>query len=181
MTPKEAYSKAFCKAISNALSTVDKPIIVLYGDTQIINLDSLSSLVVDEKSFTSTGGEGIFNKSWFSSFFASLSTTSSASIVSYAQFSYVTKFISADFFKDRVIILEDNLRRLFPLNVDDFIDDTHETDDFAIEIPYYQVEQLHIDNEFYYVAKSPSKDFGSLIPVFSDELDLESAPTSSEN
>ena len=181
MTPKKSYSEAFCKAINKVLQSVDKPIIVLYGDTQIIDLGSLSSFIIDAETFTSTGGDDIFNKSWFSSIFASLSSASGASIVSYAQFSYVTKFISADFFNDRAIILEDNLRRLFPLNVVDFIDDTHETDDYAIEIPYYQAEQLHIDNEFYYVAKSPSKGFGKVVPIFSAELNLEIAATISED
>ena len=181
MTPKKSYSEAFCKAINKVLQSVDKPIIVLYGDTQIIDLGSLSSFIIDAETFTSTGGDDIFNKSWFSSIFASLSSASGASIVSYAQFSYVTKFISADFFNDRAIILEDNLRRLFPLNVVDFIDDTHETDDYAIEIPYYQAEQLHIDNEFYYVAKSPSKGFGKVVPIFSAELNLEIAATTSED
>ena len=181
MTPKKSYSEAFCKAINKVLQSVDKPIIVLYGDTQIIDLGSLSSFIIDAETFTSTGGDDIFNKSWFSSIFASLSSASGVSIVSYAQFSYVTKFISADYFNDRVIILEDNLRRLFPLNVVDFIDDTHETDDYAIEIPYYQAEQLHIDNEFYYVAKSPSKGFGKVVPIFSAELNLEIAATTSED
>ena len=181
MTPKKSYSEAFCKAINKVLQSVDKPIIVLYGDTQIIDLGSLSSFIIDAETFTSTGGDDIFNKSWFSSIFASLSSASGASIVSYAQFSYVTKFISADFFNDRAIILEDNLRRLFPLNVVDFIDDTHETDDYAIEIPYYQAEQLHIDNEFYYVAKSPSKGFGKVVPIFSAKLNLDIAATTSED
>ena len=65
MTPKKSYSEVFCKAINKVLQSVDKPIIVLYGDTQIIDLGSLSSFIIDAETFTSTGGDDIFNKSWF--------------------------------------------------------------------------------------------------------------------
>lgn len=62
MTPKKSYSEAFCKAINEVLQSVDKPIIVLYGDTQIIDLGSLSSFVIDAESFTSTGGDDILTR-----------------------------------------------------------------------------------------------------------------------
>ncbi|MBO5815388.1 MAG: hypothetical protein J6R30_04675 [Bacteroidales bacterium] len=64
-----------------------------------------------QRHFTSTGGEEVFTKDWFARLFISLQTSTTASILSYAQYSYFIQQMNKEFFKPRVIVIKDNLRR----------------------------------------------------------------------
>ena len=111
MKAPELYSKHFISAIEKTVGKIDNPIYVLYGDMSILDLGQYQGWIVDKDTFTSTGGEEVFTKDWFARLFISLQTSSTVSILSYAQYSYFIQQMNKEFFKPRVIVIKDNLRR----------------------------------------------------------------------
>ena len=174
MKAQELYSKLFISAIEKTSDKIDNPIYVLYGDMSILNLDQYEGWIIDKETFASTGGEEVFTKDWFARLFISLQTSTTACILSYAQYSYFIHQLSKDFFKSRVIVIKDNLRRVFPLQASTYITDTQEDDNNVTEIPVYQVDQFKSGDSHYYIAKTPEDDLGKYsLNAFTGTLDLQ--------
>lgn len=169
---RSVYSEAFNRAIESVLADRDNPIIVVYGDVQLIDFRK-REYVVDEATFSSCGGPEVFDKEWFARVFAKLAASGEPSLLSYAQYSYIATYISPDFFKERVVVLDDNLRRIFPLAAEDFVSDTSTDDDLAKEIPVYQAEQFMDGENTFYTAKTPDSGMGKVVHVFAEEKMLE--------
>ena len=160
MDAKTLYSYKFIQAIEETKSVMTNPIYVIYGDISLLNLGHYKEFAIDLDNITSTSGSDVFSREWFSNVFTLLMTAQRPSILSYAQYSYLITYITPDFFKERVIILEDNLRRVFPLNKSDFVIDTQEDDGNSAEIPLYQVDQFQSGDDFFYIAKLPVSSLG---------------------
>ena len=174
MKAQDLYSKHFIRAIEESEGKVANPIYVLYGDMSILNLGQYHQTIVDNDTFTSTGGEEVFTKDWFARLFVSLQSSTTISIMSYAQYSYFIKQINNDFFKSRVIVIKDNLRRVFPLQPATYITDTQEDENNTTEIPVYQVDQFKSRDSYYYIAKPPEEDLGVYTAnVFTHTQDLQ--------
>lgn len=181
MDAKTLYSYKFLQVIEETRSVITNPIYVIYGDISLLNLGHYQEFVVDFDNIASTSGDGVFNREWFSNVFTVLMTAQRPSILSYAQYSYLITYITPDFFKERVIIIEDNLRRVFPLNRNDFVVDTQEDDGNSVEIPIYQVDQFQSGDEFFYIAKLPVTSLGIIKHVFIDLQPLEQCDKVQEN
>ena len=137
MKANELYSKHFIQIINNTISNLTNPIYVLYGDISILDLGQYHGWIVDKDTFASTGGEDVFTKDWFARLFISLQTSTTASILSYAQYSYFIHQMNKEFFKHRVIVIKDNLRRVFPLQASSYITDTQEDENTKIINPLF--------------------------------------------
>lgn len=168
---KKVYSEQFNNCIETVVTQHVNPIIVILGDLKLISISHFE-YVADKDTLQSCNGVNIFTKEWFSKVFAKLAASNKPSILSYAQYSYLITYIAPDFFKDRVIILEDNLRHIFPLTKEEFISDTSEDEDAAIELPIYQTDQFKDENDYYYAVKSPDSNTGSIVCVFTKEKKL---------
>ena len=173
MTARQLYSDGFIRAIEQTIGKKPNPIYVVYGDVSAIDFGKYKHYVVDDGRFRSTAGQSDFSQDWFSETFTTLVAVQQPKILSYAQYSYLTTYITPDFFKKRIIVLEDNLRRVFPLKRSDFIADTQDGDGESADIPIYQVDQFLNGDEAYYVAKLPTADMGLIKPVFDESLPLE--------
>ena len=119
------------------------------------------------------GNEELFDKSWFTTVFTKLNFEKKFHLLSYAQFSYLVYYIDSSFFKDRVIIIRDNLRQLFPINKSEYLE---ESSDENIEtrsekIPIYQAEQLQIGDYYFYSVKTLNNNFTS-INLFDEKTEL---------
>lgn len=180
MTARQLYSDGFIRAIEQTIGKMPNPIYVVYGDVSEIDFGKYRHYVVDDGRFRSTAGQSDFSQDWFSETFTTLVAVQQPKIMSYAQYSYLTTFITPGFFKKRVIVLEDNLRRVFPLKKWDFIADTQDGDSESADIPIYQVDQFLNGDEAYYVAKLPAPDMGIIKPVFDELLPLEICTESSD-
>lgn len=174
MKAPELYSKHFISAIEKTAGKIDNPIYVLYGDMSILDLGQYQGWIVDKDTFTSTGGEEVFTKDWFARLFISLQTSTTASILSYAQYSYFIQQMNKEFFKPRVIVIKDNLRRVFPLQASSYITDTQEDENNTTEIPVYQIDQFKSRDSYYYIAKTPEDDLGTYnVSAFTQTQDLQ--------
>lgn len=172
MTVADIYSESFIKAIDTLKGSSSNAIFVLLGDTSSIDISSLEGNVLDSSTFVSTRGSDVFSKEWFGLFFPKMVSASSFLVLSYAQYSYIADYLRPDFFQDRVIIIQDNIRQIFPLADGDFIADTQEGDSQIVELPVYQADQFIIEGKHYYSVKTPSSTMGRIFPVFTNEKEL---------
>lgn len=179
MTIKEKYSSIFVNLIEENKSSVNHPIFVILGDTGSIDFTKQKEYVIDPSTFGLSCGQDIFDKQWFGKVFPLLMSASSYKIVSYQQYSYIVDYLNPDFFKDRVIVLVDNLRQLFPIVGDYFITDTSEDDTQNAELPIYQADQFKIERRYYYSVKSPNHKIGHIVPVFSKKKKLKKSGSTS--
>lgn len=168
---RQVYSERFVNAINEVCSNYSNPIIVVYGDVNLIDKEKIESLVADQQTFYSLGGAQVFTKQWFFRVFPLLSLAKPA-IISYAQYSYLISFIEPELIKDRTFILEDNLRRYFPIDSQFFISDTDEYDASHTSLPIYQADQLKKNESYYYSAKVPNEDNATVKPVFEEMRSL---------
>ncbi len=173
MTFSELYSNKIIEKVNSESSNCKNQIFVIIGQTELIKNGRIEEGIVDIDTFRLNGNDSIFNKVWFAKIFSLLNTETDFHILSYPQFSYLIYYIDSSFFKERVIFLKDNLRQLFPIDRNEFLEKSEEE---SIEqrpnnIPIYQAEQLQINNSFYYSVKMPSENFKSF-DIFTDKSEL---------
>ena len=174
MEAYEYYSNKFFSKIDELNNQSKNKIYVILGQTSLIETDRKKDAFVDLETFTKESNDSLFNKTWFASIFSSLNTIRSCHIISFAQFSYLINYIDPTFFAERVVILRDNLRQLFPISKHDFLEKNEkENIEYRPDnLPIYQTEQLSINGNYYYSAKSIPNLFEK-IDVFTESTELE--------
>ena len=156
MTIKEFYSDLVLKKIEKLKSIKANQIFVILGQTTLFDFESIEGCLVDIDTFILEKGEQIFNKEWFSKVFMILNQQKEYHILSFAQFSYLTHYIDPNFFIERVLIIKDNLRQIYPIEKQDYleVDQNENIESRPIDLPIYQSEQLVINERYYYSIKS---------------------------
>lgn len=183
MTFSKFYSNKIIQILTDQSARKTNQIFVVLGQTELIDKINLLDNLTDVETFHLNGNEELFNKNWFTTIFTKLNSEKQFHLLSYAQFSYLINYIDSSFFKDRVIIIRDNLRQLFPINKSEYLE---ERSDENIEtrpenIPIYQAEQLQIGKYYFYSVKTLNDDFAS-INLFEEETELiESGNSDFEN
>ncbi|MCF8322228.1 MAG: DEAD/DEAH box helicase [Flavobacterium sp.] len=173
MTFSEFYSNKIIQILIDQSSRKSNQIFVVLGQTELIDKTSLLDNITDFETFYLNGTEEIFDKNWFTSVFTKLNSAKRFHLLSYPQFSYLINYIDSSFFKERVIIILDNLRQLFPINKSEYLE---ESSDENIEtrpekIPIYQAEQIQIKDYFFYSVKTLNDDFFT-INLFEEKTEL---------
>ena len=173
MTFPKLYSNEISKLIELESSKKRNQIFVLLGQSELIDHEKFSLAIVDNESFTINGTESTFDKTWFANVFSILNIEKDYHILSYPQFSYLINYIDSSFFKERVIILKDNLRQLFPIKQNEFLEESKEEniEERPENIPIYQAEQIQINDLYFYSVKMPSEEF-TCINIFSEQKSL---------
>jgi len=153
----------------------DNQIYVVQG----INKDCLdlfdNEYIIDKNTFLSEKNSS-FDETWCASFLLKLNVEKTYNLISYAQFTYLLNYIDLSFLEDKIIILEDNIRQLYPLDEGDYFEKT-ESEDIEkrhLEIPLHHAEQMKINNKYYYSVKSLSEKFKT-IKIHNEELKLNSS------
>lgn len=169
----EFYSNKTIEILNNQCKGKANQIFVLLGQTELIDKSKLIDQITDIETFHLNGNEELFDKNWFTSVFTKLNSEKQIHLLSYAQFSYLINYIDSLFFKDRITIIRDNLRQLFPINKNEYLE---ESSDENIEtrpekIPIYQAEQLQISDYYFYSVKTLNDDFSS-IDLFGEKTEL---------
>jgi len=135
-------------------------IFVFMGISDLVDIEIFKQNITDRDTFLLEADSTFFGKEWFTKIFTELNNPQTYHIISYAQYNYLIHYIDADFFKDRTIIISDNLRRLYPIEQENFIEQSIEEniEERPANLPIYQIEQIRLNNKFYFSAKSPSED-----------------------
>src|SRR5574344_1120568 len=82
----------------------NKIIYVFLGLNDVIDISAFNKYIVDDKTFNIDGNNIVFSKEWFMNFFIALSQHEGPKVVSFAQFSYLTTYLDADYYKDVILI-----------------------------------------------------------------------------
>jgi ATP-dependent DNA helicase RecQ len=173
MNIKEFYSGLILKKIEKLKSTKTNQIFVILGQTTLFDFEIMEDLLADRDTFVLEKGEQVFNKEWFSRVFTILNQQKDYHLLSFAQFSYLTHYIDPTFFIDRVVIIKDNLRQIFPIDEKDYfeVNQNENIESRPVDLPIYQAEQLLINSKYYYSIKSLIDDF-NCIDIFDEEKDI---------
>ena len=173
MTFKKLYSELILKSIDKIKSDRGNQIFVLLGQPSLLEIEGIEAFVVDQKTFNLEKDEQIFNKEWFSETFITLQKNKEYHLLSFAQFSYLIYYIDPSFFLNRIVILKDNLRKLFPINQEDYLE-KGEKENIELRperLPIYQAEQVRVNEKYFYSIKTPVEPFDSY-DIFTDSIEL---------
>ncbi len=173
MPSKRLYTDKLFKIIDEESKTKENGIFVILGDTNLVEIDHASNFMADIESFYLTGNDQIFSKAWFSKIFSELNILKEYHLISFAQFSYLIFYIDSSFFADRICIIKDNIRQLFPLEKGEYYEreDNENMELRPAELPIYHSEQFSINDKYYYSVRTPINSFKT-IPLFNEGNEL---------
>lgn len=148
-------------------------IFVLIGQGELIENQFLAKNITDPATFTLNGNDSLFDQKWATDIFVKLQVVEDFHFLSYPQFVYLIHYFNMSLFDDRIIILKDNLRQLFPINRSEFIEkaEAESIEQRPDNLPIYQAEQLQLEDNFFYSVKMPDDDY-RIINIFKDKKDL---------
>ena len=173
MTFPEFYTNKAIQILNNYSARKSNQIFVFLGQVELIDKTILIDNLIDIKTFHLNGNEELFDRNWFTVVFTKLNTEKKFHLLSYAQFSYLISYIDGSFFKERIIILRDNLRQLFPISKSEYLEESRDenVETRPDKLPLYQAEQLQIGKYYFYSVKSNNEDFAT-INLFDEETEL---------
>jgi ATP-dependent DNA helicase RecQ len=173
MVIKELYTTLISNKIDKLKSIKPNQILVILGQTKLFDYESRADFLVDRDTFILEKSDQIFNKVWFSKVFTTLNQQKDYHLLSFAQFSYLIHYLDPSFFIERVVIIKDNLRQIFPIEKNDYleVDEKENIESRPNELPIYQAEQIIINERYYYSVKTLIDDF-KCVDLFEDERDL---------
>jgi ATP-dependent DNA helicase RecQ len=180
MTFKELYSELIFKNINRVKADQANKIFILLGQSSLLKKEGIENLIADRETFVLEKGEQIFNKEWFSKIFITLQQSKEYHLLSFAQFSYLIHYIDPSFFAERIVILKDNLRQLFPIEKQDYLE-KNEKENIELRpesLPIYQAEQIVINKKYYYSVKIPINSFKTF-DIFTDSKEFNSSSNQS--
>ncbi|NTV66387.1 MAG: ATP-dependent DNA helicase RecQ [Chlorobaculum sp.] len=171
---KELYSELIFSNIERHKADRINQIFVLLGQSNLLKVEGIEKLIVDRETFNLEKDEQVFNKEWFSMTFTKLQQEKEYHLLSFGQFSYLINFIAPSFFADRVVIIKDNLRQLFPIDKQDYIE-KDEKENIEIRpdrLPVYQAEQMVVNERYFYSLKTPVESFDTY-DIFTESMELD--------
>src|SRR5690606_25820081 len=120
----EFYSNKTIEILNTQSAEKTNQIFVLLGQTELIDKSYLLDKITDVETFHLNGNEELYDKNWFTKVFTKLNSEKQFHLLSFPQFSYLINYIDSSFFKDRVIIIQDNLRQLFPISKTEYLEES---------------------------------------------------------
>ena len=153
----------------------NRNVFVLLGLSDIVVMDGFKDKIVDPATFSVDGNGTVFNEDeWFDTIRSELRKDREFSIMSYQQFVYYMHYApNLSGFKERVIIVHDNVRTLFPIPVDAYVEKTgaENLEERQDSMPLYHSEQVSIEGETYcsYVIPTECR----MVGFFRDTLPVE--------
>lgn len=171
----ENIIKLKCKNINN-------PIFIVSGLTDYVDLFKYEDHLADVSTFDEDGNSDYFDKEWFFKIFTKIAKATDYIIITHQQYSYIIENINSEYFLERSILIYDNLRSLYPMFEDEYLE---KVSDDRLELrpddmPVYQAEQLKIGDKYYYSLRSIDE-VKEKIPFFINEKNILPANIESTN
>ena len=176
MTFQELYTDSVVQTIKEKAEEKKNQIFVILGQTDLIQDTWLNDNLSDSDTFLINGSESVFDKSWFARIFTQLNIEKDLHLLSYAQFSYLINYIDNSFFKERVVIIQDNLRQLYPISKNEYIESSknENIEERPDELPIYQSEQIQVEDQYFYSVQLPDDSY-TTIDLFTQQSELKNA------
>ena len=151
MTLSKYYQNRIAEIIEKNKSQYDIFVVQGVDNKSVVYFDEF---IVDKSTFFSEK-DSDFSKDWFTIFFSKLANKNTYHLISYAQLTYLLNYIDITFFLERILIIQDNIRQLYPLEESDYFEknglESIEVRD--TKTPLHHAEQLKFDNNYYYSIK----------------------------
>lgn len=143
---KNIYTNAFDNIIKKHIRTKANTIFVLAGISPYIHLENFADCITDQATFDKEGNLDLFTPTWFGGVFPKLMSATTYQVLSHQQYASINEYLNEDFFKDRIVVVYDNLRSLYPIKKEEYIEktDSNGTEKRPDGMPVYQAEQLKI-------------------------------------
>lgn len=172
---KDIYTNVFENIIKKQIREKTNTIFVLAGISPYIYVENFGEHITDQITFDKEGNLDLFTQEWFGMVFPKLMAATTYQILSHQQYASINEYLNEDFFKDRVVIVYDNLRSLYPLSKANYIETTDATsmEKRSEKMPVYQAEQLKVGEHYFYSLKHFNDDFEK-VPLFSIRKELPS-------
>ena len=173
---KEQLSERFDNLIQENIKVIPNAIIIVTGLSDYIDIFRYENHIADAATFDEEGNNVFFDREWFARIFSKMNTATDFILLSHQQYAYIVEYINIDFFKERVVQIYDNLRSLYPIYEDDYIEKSSPDglDLRPDEMPVYHSEQFKIGDNFFYSLKRNDVNAIS-IPFFSEETLIKEA------
>lgn len=174
MTFNEYYNNHIFETIDRHRLTNSNCIFVLQGQSSLMDLNIKKSETADFDTFFLEKDAEVFSKTWASKVQAVLNEPKDYHLMSFAQFTYLMSYIAPSTIIDRVVLLVDNLRQLFPIDAQDYRIPL-ENESFELrpeDLPLYQTEQLALNGKYYYLLQTTTHPCSQLI-LFDEMKELE--------
>ena len=142
----KVFQDTFEDIVKKQCQLKKNPIIIVSGLSDYIDFFQYEDHIADIPTFDKEGNTDYFDKTWFFNIFTRIGQAEDYIIVSHQQYAYIIENINSEYFSDRAILLYDNLRTLYPLYPDDYIEKKTEdgTEPRPEDMPVYQSEQFKI-------------------------------------
>lgn len=174
---KKTFTDAFEKIIKKHTEAKTNTIFVLAGITPYINMDKFCDHITDKDTFDKEGNLDLFTQAWFGIVFSKIIAAPTFQILSHQQYASINEYLNEEFFKDRIVVVYDNLRSLYPLSKDEYIEkaDASGTEKRPDKMFVYQAEQLKVGQHYFYSLKHFNDDLKKE-PLFSKKKELSTTP-----
>lgn len=179
---KNPFFIKFDSIIKDKCNQINKPIFVLTGIADYIDISLYEKNIADKETFNREGNAALFSPEWFTRVFMRISLSEDFYIFSHQQYSYLIEYLNPDMYKDRLVVIYDNLRSLLPITKEMYMEKNSE-DGLEVrseEMPVYHAEQFKIGDNYYYSVKAFDEEYQS-IPFFTEPKELEPSPSSYSN
>lgn len=170
---KNIYTYAFEKIIRKHTEDKTNTIFVLVGITPYIHMEKFSDNITDQITFDKEGNLDLFTPTWFGTVFPKIMTATTFQILSHQQYASINEYLNEDFFKDRIVVVYDNLRSLYPIDKEEYLEkaDSTGTEKRPDKMPIYQAEQVKVGQRYFYSLKHFNDDLKKE-PLFSMKEEL---------
>lgn len=178
----EKFQERFNDILQEQINHISSPLIVVSGLSDYIDFSQYHQNIADERTFDVNGNSTIFNQNWFMQILSKISTAPDYLILSHQQYAYISNYLAEGFFSNRTVVVFDNLRTLFPISSQEYIEkvDNNGNEERPDNLPIYQSEQVKIDGKYYYSLKR-FDDNAVLVPFFTDRKPVSNSDAGYDN
>lgn len=170
------YVEKISAIIESEIGERQNLIFVLLGQTALWHSLLPRSNIADSNHLISENKHHSFSKDWWIQMQNTLALAKDYHLISYAQLCYLQAYAGDTPlpFEDRIIVIEDNLRQLFPLDEADYIQTSGQDniDCRPADLPLHHIEQCVLNQKYYYSTRRPTNNF-KVIPLFQEEIEVE--------
>ena len=162
---KEKYTPIFDSIVKERIKIKNDTIFVLAGISPYVNLENYKYHITDIDTFDKEGGDDVFEEDeWADSVYFKLRNSKRFQIISYQQYVYIDGYFPKRIPVDRVVVVYDNLRSIFPMLSEDYAK-------YFANKPNYISDLLDFSGRAYYSLNN-FRDNVKKIPFFAAKKEL---------
>lgn len=170
------YVERISAIIASEMAERPNLIFVLLGQTSLWHSLLPRNNIADSRHLINENKHYSYSKGWYMQMQKALALVKDYHLISYAQLCYLQAYAGDTSlpFEDRIIVIEDNIRQLFPLDKEDYIPTSGQDniDSRPADLPLHHIEQCVLNQKYYYSTRRPTNNY-KVVPLFQEEIEIE--------